>query len=376
MFLGALLELGLSESYLLNELQKLNIIIPKIEIRKVVKKGIAATLVDVEEVVEHHHRHLEDIKEIILHSKLNLEVQKKAIECFTNLAVAEAKVHGVNVNEIHFHEVGALDAIVDIVGACIGWDYLKIDRVVVSPIRLGSGTIKCAHGDINLPAPATVELLQGFEAFGGHLKGEWTTPTGAVIIKTLGSQQGPMPSMKINKVGWGAGSNDREIPNALRIIVGEMETLSHDMSVMLETNIDDMNPELYGNLGELLLENGAKDFYFAPIFMKKNRPGVLVSVIASVETAEILERVLLTETTTLGVRRYTVERKCLERGQMVVSVNEQPVRIKTALQNGKILKFSPEYEDCRTIARQCKSPVQEIFNTACYEAKHMIDKME
>jgi len=373
MFLGALIELGLPLNVLQTELRTLPITLPEITFKKVDKKGISATLMEVEEFHEHQHRHLADLKKIINDSKLTPGIKQNAIACFANLAAAEAKVHGVSVEAIHFHEVGAVDAIIDIVGACIGVDFLKIDRVMVSPVRVGFGTVNCAHGEIRLPAPATVELLAGLEIYGGELEGEWTTPTGATLIKTFAAEQGPLPLFRVEKAGYGAGNADRAIPNALRIITGEVAgAVEHDYPVVIETNIDDMNPEIYGSLGELLLTNGARDYYLTPVQMKKNRPGILLTVIAPVAEVPRLEKIILDETTTFGVRSYRVERSCLRRGEFQVKMEDNRVRIKTAYQNEEICKFAPEYEDCRLIAQKTGQTLRKVYERAQFEAQKII----
>jgi len=375
MFLGALLDLGLPQDYLMAQLQTLNINLPEIKVHKVMRSGIKAVLFDVPEIQEHHHRHLEEIKEIINNSALNLKVKSDAIRCFQNLAQAEAKVHGTDINAIHFHEVGAVDAIIDIVGAAIGLEYFKFDQILVAPIRVGFGTVHCAHGEIPLPAPATAQLLSGFYIFGGELPGEWATPTGATLVKTFGTNAGGLPQLKLTKVGYGAGNQDRSIPNVLRIIVGESGALTtdHDYQVIIETNIDDMNPEFYGYLGEKLLEVGVRDYYFTAVYMKKNRPATQLTVITEPELVGQVETILFTETTTLGVRKSIVQRACMQRSEKTVSVKGRNVRVKLAHNKGKIIKYAPEYEDCLAIAKELALPLKDIYDEASHCAKNLLE---
>lgn len=384
MFLGGLLDLGLPEDFLKQELSKLPVHLPEITIQPVNRKGIQAVHVDVHIHHEHHHRHLSDISKIIREAGFKPQVTENALRVFTHLAEAEAKIHGVTVQEIHFHEVGALDAIVDIVGACIGLEYFGICVLHVSPLRVGFGTIQCAHGQIPIPAPATVELLKGFYVFGGDLPGEWTTPTGAAIIKTFGTGIESLPPLRVERSGYGAGTRDCPIPNVVRMIVGEAigngsaanmnypTDGNNDVQTVLETNIDDMNPEILGFVGELLLKTGARDYYFTPVQMKKGRPGLLLSVVAPFEKVAQLEEVIFKETSTLGIRKYMVRRSCLERNQMTVNVGGLPVKIKTAFLHGELLKFAPEYEDCLQVSRELNRPLRDIYDEANFQARKIL----
>jgi len=372
MFIGAMLDLGLPQEMLWAELKKLPITLPPIDIIRTQRKGLSAIYFHVHASHEHHHRHLSEIIQMIDDSGLSETVKRSAIKCFQYLAEAEAKVHGVSVEEIHFHEVGAVDAIIDIVSAAIAMEWLGAEKVTVSPVRLGYGTIQCAHGRIPLPAPAVVQLLAGFKTFGGELEGEWTTPTGAAILKTFVNDFSvhSVPMMTVESNGFGAGTAERDIPNVFRIIVGSKEAeTEQERLMMIETHIDDMNPEIYGYLGERLLEGGAKDFYYTPIYMKKSRPGILISVLAEMKDVGAVERILLEETTTLGIRRYPVERHILRRGEILTDVEGCPVRVKTAFSENHIVKYAAEYEDCRKAARQLGRPLREIYDVAQTLAK-------
>lgn len=372
MFLGGLIGLGFSLEYLKSELGKLAVNLPEITTKLVNKKGITATLFEVGPFQEYHHRHLSDIVDLISKAEIKVEIKDTVLRCFSFLAEAEAKIHGVSVEEIHFHEVGALDAIVDIVGTSIGMDYLKIESVISSPVRVGFGVTKCDHGEIPLPAPATVELLKGFYVFGGEYAGEWATPTGAALLKTFSSGNGTVPQMKVVQVGYGAGTTERPIPNVLRMILGETPPtpVEGEFQMMVETNIDDMNPELYGYLWDLLLKGGALDCYLTPVYMKKGRPGVLVSIITSPDQVLNIEKILMTETTTLGIRKYPVWRNCQERAQVIVKIDNYPVRVKTALDAGKIFKYAPEFEDCLKAAQSLNRPLKEIYDEVNYRMRN------
>ncbi len=374
MFVGALLDLGMSEEYFRNELAKLSCSIPEIQISKVKRKGICATLFDVPDVHEHHHRHLSDIIQMLSNSEIHPRVVEDSIRVFSNLAQAEAKIHGISPAEVHFHEVGAIDAIVDIVGACLGLNYFGIQSIIVSPVRVGFGTVSCAHGEIPVPAPATVELLKGIPIFGGEFGGEWATPTGAALLKTFAVESGPLPLLKVEHTGYGAGTRDCPIPNVVRLIIGQGtdRTPGGNLQTVMETNIDDMNPEIYSFLGERLLKTGAKDFFYTPVQMKKGRPGVLLTIIASPEKVPELEAVLFTETTTLGIRKYDVERTCLVRNYVTVTVKDISIAVKTAFYNGNLIKYAPEYEDCLAASQKMELPLREIYEEAIFQARKIL----
>ncbi len=370
MFLGALIDLGFPFEELKQSLAKLPVHLPELRLERVTKNGIGAQYFDVPHFHEHQHRRLQDITALIEGAALSPTVKERAVHCFRELATAEAKIHGVSLEEIHFHEVGAVDAIVDIVGACLGIEYLKIDRILVSPIRMGFGMIECAHGLIPLPAPAAAELLKGYAVFGGDHEGEWTTPTGAALLKEWATSVKSMPALSVERIGYGAGSADRPIPNVLRIFYGETAAdPTQDTQVVLETNIDNMNPEFFGFLGEQLFAAGARDYFLTPVYMKKGRPGTLITVLAPPERESAMEKILLTQTTTLGVRKYTVDRTCLERKTFQVQLGEAAIQIKAGLFDGRVIKVAPEYDDCVRAAQQSARPVKDIYEEAFLIAK-------
>lgn len=372
MFLGALFDLGYPFETFKTEIGKLPLPIPEFNIVKVSKKGITATWFDTNQVHEHQHRNLSQIIDIIMKAGYPQKVADNAVRCFEHLAEAEAKIHGVSIQEIHFHEVGAVDAIIDIVGACLGIEHFKIDQIMVSPIRLGFGTVKCAHGIIPVPAPATLELLKNFTIFTGEYEGEWTTPTGAAILKTFAKASALMPKIILERVGYGAGTSERPIANVHRIILGKVDQIEpKDCQMVLETNIDDLNPELYGFLGEALLKNGALDFYFTSIYMKKGRPGILVSVIVPPENVSRIEDLLFKQTSTLGIRKYLVERQCLAREYQTVDLKGCRIKIKIALKNGEIINYAPEYEDCLQAAQTLNQPLKDVYDEAKYQFRKM-----
>ncbi|MFA6472140.1 MAG: nickel pincer cofactor biosynthesis protein LarC [Candidatus Latescibacterota bacterium] len=362
MTLGALLHAGMPVEYLRTELEKLHVHGFEIVEKTVVHSGITAIHVDVVTEHQHEHRHLAHIIHIIESSALSDRVKNQAVRIFTRLAEAEAKVHGTTPEEVHFHEVGALDAIVDVVGSCIGLEYFKVDAVVSTPLRLGTGTVKCAHGFMPVPVPAVVELTRGVPTTRTMIDGELTTPTGAAILTTLTSSYGPLEEFIAEHVGYGAGTKIREeAPNVLRISIGRVNgTYEIDHSLLLETNIDNMNPEIFGYLSDLLLEAGARDVYMTPVYMKKGRPGTLLSVITDECRADDMFEILFRETTTLGVRIERVTRRKVKRESRTVSTPFGPVQVKVAYGNG-FERFAPEFEDCARIAREKKIPLLSVY---------------
>ena len=364
MFLGALLDLGIDEKEFIEELKKLPLSGYDIEIKKALKKGIAGTDVYIKSSEHHPHRGLKEIYDIIDKSALKPEVKKMSKEAFLKLARAEGKIHGKAPEEIHFHEVGAVDSIVDIVGSCILMDMLKPDLVVSSPVNVGSGTVECAHGVLPVPAPATLELLKGVPVYARGEEGELTTPTGALLLSVFVSRFGPMPEGIPEKVGYGLGKKDLKSPNVLRAVLMEVEgeDLEKDRVLVMEANIDDMNPELYDEVMESLFNKGALDVFITPIIMKKSRPAVKLSCIVPFDKKEQIADALLMETTTIGVRYYEVDRYKLERN---IEKKETPwgaVRVKVLKKSGKLVRITPEFEDVRQISRSFNIPVIKVYN--------------
>ena len=371
MALGALVDAGLPLEDLRAELAKLGLSGYSLGSRKVLRSGLSATKVDVIlDAKEQPARRLADIRRIIEGSALGPPAKQKSLDIFTRLAMAEAMVHGTTPEEVHFHEVGAVDAIVDIVGAVVGLELLGINEVIASPVNVGSGSVHTAHGRLPVPAPATAELLKGIPLYASSISFELTTPTGAAIISTLASSFGPLPQLTVRRTAYGAGGRDLpHTPNVLRLFVGEYASpYGEDRAVLIETSIDDLNPQIYGHLIERLLETGALDAYLAPIVMKKGRPGVLLSVLAGKEKADELLDILFRETTTIGVRIQEVGRKKLSRELLDVRTPYGTVRVKVSRRGDEVLTVTPEYEDCKRLAREHRVPIRSVMQEAVLAA--------
>jgi len=372
MNLAALIDLGVPKEYLISELSKLNLNSEyEIKIENSMKLGITGTRVDVilkhehEEHMhthEHHHRGLRDIEEIINSSNLNDQVKKLSLDIFMKVAEAEAKVHGKDLYEVHFHEVGAIDSIVDIVGAAICLDYIKVDKIIASPVQVGGGFVKCAHGIMPVPAPATVEILKNIPMNTGIVQFETTTPTGAAILAANVEEFTKSIDFEVKKAAYGIGHRDLEIPNVLRVYLGEKESAEEkDEQYIIETNIDDMNPELYGYVEEKLFEAGALDVFKTPIYMKKGRPGIKLSVLVSSQKEKDILDIIFEETTSLGVRKYKVEKIMLDREFSKVNTEYGDITVKKAYYKGKIVKYKPEYEECKAIAKEKNISIDKIY---------------
>lgn len=368
MLLGALVDAGLDADALRAEIAKLKLEGVELRTEPAKRKGITGTNVTVEVAHDHHHRSLSTIERIIGDSALDDRVKQRAVEIFRRLGEAEATVHGVDIEKVHFHEVGALDAIVDIVGASAGLFLLGVDEVHCSPLNLGSGTVKAAHGVMPVPAPATARLVADIPTYSAGPAVELTTPTGAAIAATLSKSFGPMPPLRISATGYGAGDRDLDDrANMLRVVLGDSTQAAAEPTevFVIEANLDDMTPEAAGFARERLLAAGALDVTLAPIYMKKDRPGFQLSVLAKPEDRERLAETTLRETSTLGVRFYPVQRRVLARSSQEVETPFGAVRMKIA-ESGDSKKASPEYEDCRRLALERNVPFQEVYQQACF----------
>jgi pyridinium-3,5-bisthiocarboxylic acid mononucleotide nickel chelatase len=377
MILGALLDAGLEIELLKTELAKLDLSHYDVHVEKVVKKGIGGTqakvIIDHEEYHHHHHHHhqrnLYEIQNIIKNSQLSQSVKEKSINIFIRLAEAEAKVHRVSIEKVHFHEVGAMDAIIDVVGGVIGMETMGIEAVYCSPLHVGSGTVKCAHGILPVPAPATLELIREKPIYSTGVAGELLTPTGAAILTTLAGGFGPMPEMIVKHIGYGSGEKDLPIPNLLRVSIGrtnaEIKGFENERVGVVETNIDDMNPQIYDYLIEKLLEMGVMDTFLIPVQMKKNRPGTLVTVLCSPEMVGKVADFLFRETTSIGLRWRIDQRIKIYRKIEKIETVYGPIQCKVAgIKSGEVLNVFPEYEDCKKIALENKVPLKDVMQKA------------
>jgi len=367
MILGALIAAGVDPEAFRQQLSLLGVDGYALNFEIVNRSGISATHARVETAPEHAHRHLSDILKIIYDSRLTDNVKDRAARIFSRLAEAEARVHNEPVERVHFHEVGALDAIVDVVGAAICFELLGVERFVSSPLHVGSGTVAMAHGRYPVPPPAVAELLKGVPFYSTDIVGELVTPTGAAIITTVCTDYGPIPQMKLEQTGYGAGTREYEkFPNALRVLIGEddNDATPDERLWMIETNMDDISPQILGHVMERAFDLGALDCYFTSVQMKKNRPGVLLSILCRSEQRAALSELLFSETTTLGVRAYEVERRALQRQILAVETQYGPIDVKVAQLNGHVLKAMPEYEQCRQAARSANVPLRVVEEAA------------
>ncbi len=362
MFLAACLDLGFSIDTLKQELKKLDLYGFRIETWKGSKMGLAAQFLKVEVEEQHHHRRHRDILEMIARSGLADQVKTRAENIFKRLAEVEGRMHGIDPAEVSFHEVGAVDSIVDVVGVCIGLDSLGISRLYASPLPLGTGWTKSAHGRLPLPSPATLALLEGVPTYGTGLKYELVTPTGAAILTTQAEEFGPMPAMTVSRIGHGAGTRDLpDRPNFMRLILGQAEAEATRERLMVgETNLDDMNPEFFPYVMERLLKAGALDVWLTSIQMKKGRPGTMLSFLSRPGNVEILRSIILTESTTLGIRTFPVERLAVPRNARVVKTSWGEVAVKAVVREGRT-ELVPEYEACRKIAENEGLPLREVY---------------
>ncbi len=363
MILGAMVAAGVDPRVLREQLSLLGVEGFSVEFETVNRSGLSATYARVKAGHQHTHRHLADILKIIFASGLSEGVKQRAAKIFSRLAEAEARVHNEPVDHVHFHEVGALDAIVDVVGASICFELLAIDHFVCSPLHVGSGTVEMAHGRFPVPPPAVTELLRGVPFYSTEIAGELLTPTGAAIITTVADEYGAIPQMVVEQVGYGAGTREYDkFPNVLRVLLGEAtsHTATDERLWMIETNIDDLSPQIVGHVMDRVFELGALDCYFTPVQMKKNRPGVLLSILCGKSEKEAVMRLVFTETTTLGVRSYEVERRALERTIVSVETQYGPIDVKVAHLNGQVVNEMPEFEQCRRAAKDADVPLKVV----------------
>ncbi len=371
MTLAAMVDLGVPADWLQAQLQR---VLPPDDFHlttdRVMRSGIQAVDLHVHVTSHVHARHFTEIRDLIRNSGLGEAVQKNSLDIFSRIAAAEAGIHGCTPEEVHFHEVGAVDAMVDIMGTALAVDYLGITSISSSAVALGSGFVTCQHGVLPVPAPATLKILEGLPAYGTTVPHELATPTGSAIVAGLATEFGPIPEMTIHRVGYGAGKRDLEQqPNLLRLLLGErgasLET--ENGIVVIETTIDDMNPELFGFVMERLFEDGALDVCWIPVQMKKNRPGTLVQVLSRRENRSAIVQRLLSETTTIGVRYHDVRREILKRENRQVITSFGRVPVKAILRPDGRECLTPEYEACREIARQRNLPIQDVYRTILRE---------
>lgn len=411
MLLGALIDLGADAAYIEAELKKMNLGEYELINTRADKCGINAAYFNVKipgvteaaeaeeahlhghddwhhchhhahgcEGEEHHHHHHEhrnfnDIKTIIENSDLSTNIKDKAVNVFRMLGLAEAQVHGKSLEEVHFHEVGAVDTIIDIVGSCLALENLGIEKIYVSEIKTGFGFVQCAHGLMPVPAPATAELLaHGLLYAKGNIERELATPTGAALMAALAEPSADMPKgFSAEKVGYGAGTRNLEIPNVLRTTLGTVEEVKSHALTVAECNIDDMSGEVWPYVQEKLMAAGALDAWITPIIMKKGRPAQMLSVLMHPQDLPVLEKIILTETTTLGMRYYDVARHCSERSFIEVKLPQGSVKVKFSQAGGQILNIAPEFEDCRKLAEASKMPLKKIMQMAAAAAEAQLE---
>jgi pyridinium-3,5-bisthiocarboxylic acid mononucleotide nickel chelatase len=387
MCLGALLDIGMPLSHLQASLAQLQLTDEyaneyKIVVETVRRQGQRGTYVQVKvnavRVHPHHapHRHLPEIESLILNTQLPERVKTWSLDIFRTLAIAEGAVHGIPPEQVHFHEVGATDAIVDIVGTCIGLDWLNVDRVFCSALPTGGGTVKAAHGVLPVPVPAVLQLatLRQVPFYDNGIQKELVTPTGAAIVTALAERFGAAPTFALHRVGLGAGSHDLHIPNLLRLWLGETAEIppfstvrAQETIALLETQLDDLNPQVVGYLFDTLLGAGAVDVFTQAIGMKKSRPGILFSVLCPTDLIEVCESILFRETTTLGIRRSIQQRTVLPRQIESVETPLGLVRVKVAREGDRIVNVHPEYEDCARLAQQHNTPLKDVQQMALHD---------
>jgi uncharacterized protein (TIGR00299 family) protein len=364
MLLGALIDAGMAEGELQNAINALNIPDCDLEISRVIENGLAATRVQVKVVDSQPARHLQNIEGIISSAGLEQPVREKVLEVFRCLADTEAAIHGCNANEVHFHEVGAVDALIDIVGVVNGFHHLGITQIFCSPLPVPRGWVNCAHGELPVPAPAVCRLLQGKPTYGVDLEQELVTPTGAALIHVLAGDFGPMPPMQLERTGYGAGKNKRRDgrPNLLRLMTGQTHQPDEVQQVeVIETALDDWNPETWPHVSDRLFHSGALDVILIPVQMKKGRPGFLLKIICEPKHAQTLKEVILSETTSIGLRFHTEQRMTLPREIITVQTKFGPMQAKMIITpTGPVI--TPEFEECRRVALEKNIPIKEVYS--------------
>ncbi len=373
MFLAVLIDAGVPVDRLFGELKKLSLGFYEFKRTRAVRGGLVGTRIDIRVPGEQPHRHLADIQALIEKASLPERAAAQALAIFHHLAEVEGKLHNKPSGEVHFHEVGAVDAVIDIVGTCVALELLGISDLICSPLNVGSGRVDAAHGSLPVPAPATAELLKDIPVYSSGLEGELVTPTGAALVAALASGFGPLPPMKIAKIGYGAGEMDfSDHPNIARLFVGEpVEAVvgqpglpGNEIVSVIEANVDDMNPQLYGYFLEQALAAGALDVTCRSAQMKKNRPGLTISILCEPDQSDALSQLLFEQTTTIGVRIYEARRKVLEREQVTVETPYGAVQIKVARRDGKVFNAAPEFDDCQRLAREKSVPLKQVIAAA------------
>jgi len=366
MNLGAMIDLGIEKDYLIAELNKLDLKGWDLIVQKDQRHGINGTKVTVRQTKhEHAHRHLSDIEKIVNNSSLDTRTKELSMKIFMKVALAESSVHRIALDKVHFHEVGAIDSIIDIVGAAICFNALNVDAVYVAPVELGGGFVKCDHGTLPVPAPATAEIIQGIPVRKGGVDFEATTPTGAAIIAALGTDFGNESAIIIEKTAYGVGHKEHPlVPNLLRVFLGEKAAVSESghTALHLECNIDDMNPEFFEYISERLFTSGASDVFLSNIIMKKGRPGVVLNVICETGKADAVKNIIFTESTSLGIRTFPFRKDTLVRKFEKIQTIYGDVNIKRSFYNEKEVSCKPEYDDCRRIASDSGIPLKEVYN--------------
>lgn len=375
MVIGAFIDAGLGFSSIEKTASSLALRGYELSHEKKLKNGISGTSFKVKVSEDQPHRRLADITDIIMRSPLHEKIKNDALSIFKIIARAEAQIHVKSIDEIHFHEIGAVDSIIDICCAAAAFHELGIQRVISSPVNTGGGFVKSAHGTLPVPAPATAEILKGIPVYSTETNAELATPTGAAIISYYAESFSTLPGIKVEKIGYGAGSKDLDIPNLLRIYFGEtasQEGVLSDEVIEIETGIDDMNPEFYSYLFNVLLDDGALDVLLIPVFMKKNRPGHLLKVISAPEKSESIINRIFTETSTSGMRIRSTSRRILARRSVPVETPVGVIKVKVHEMNGKIITVSPEYEECRLAAIENDIPLKSVYNAVMREAQKII----